>query len=104
MSKSNNYTPNLQDYSEQIHNKIFVGIPEYKSDEFKQLEQEFRALQKDYYKANVDNNKIAHVRARWCLLRIFKLCRPLREELLQHHKSIPRYEDMVHPSWEGVED
>jgi len=104
MTKSNNYIQNSQDFLATVHNKKFVAEPEYKSEDFKRLEAEFKKLQKDYYKANVDKNKIAHVRARWCLLNIYKLCRPLRRELLGHRNSIPRYEDMVHPSWEGVED
>tara|TARA_S200002703_G_C3685104_1_gene210345 strand:- start:98 stop:313 length:216 start_codon:yes stop_codon:yes gene_type:complete len=70
----------------------------------KQLESHFKAFQRDYYKSMVEDNKIAHVRARNSLLAIYKLCRPLRQELLEHRISIPKWEDNIHPSWEGVEE
>lgn len=88
----------------KIHNKTYVGCPEYKTDIAKEFEQAFRNWQRDYYKSMVDKNKIAHVRARNSLLKMYKMCRPLRYELHEHHISIPKYEDMIHPSWEGVED
>jgi len=89
---------------ELLHNKKFVGCPDYKTDLLKEFEETFRDFQRDYYKSYVDKNKTAHIRARASLSKLYKLCRPLRRELHEHHIQIPRWEDIVHPSWEGIED
>ena len=87
-----------------LHKDKFVACPDYKSDEFTRFEQLYNDIQREYYKSNVKHNKTAHRRAREYLLEMYHLCRTLRRQVSQHRNSLPKWHEIVHPSWQGVED
>lgn len=70
----------------------------------KQFEALFKQWQIECYKCYVKSNKEAHKRARARLQDMKKMIIAMRLELHEHHKSIPKYEDMIHPSWLEDED
>ena len=87
-----------------LHKAKFIACPDYKSKEFERFEELYHSIQREYYQCKVKKNKVAHRRMRQQLLEMFHLCRLLRRQVSEHKNTIPRYEDIIHPSWEGVED
>jgi len=68
------------------------------------MDEAYIQFHKDYYKAMVNDNKVAHRRARMSLFKLWKLNRKVRAELQHRKRNLPTWAEAEHPSWKGIED